>query len=98
MFTILVSDLGSHVVVDVDPIPGDESAVVFKAIFITFPELVKGLLKGCRPIIGMNGCHLKFTTGGCLQSVWLEMLITKCSLLVMQLSKLRTPSHGSLTY
>ena len=79
MFTILMSNLGSHVVVDVDPIPGDESVVVFKAIFITFPALVKGLLKGCRPIIGMNGCRLKFTTSGRLLSVWLEILITKCS-------------------
>ena len=42
--------------------------MVFKAIFITFPAMVKGLLKGYRPIIGMDGCHLQSTVGGCLLS------------------------------
>ena len=65
MFAILMSNPDSHAVVDVDPIPEDESAVVFKTIFITFPAMVKGLLKGCRPIIRMDGCHLKSTADAC---------------------------------
>ena len=68
VFALLISNSGSHPIVDVDPIPGDENAVVFKAIFITFQAMVKGLLKGCRPIIRIHGCHFMSTVGGCLLS------------------------------
>jgi len=40
-----MSNQGSHAIVDVDLTLGDESAVVFKAIFITFPAIVKGCSK-----------------------------------------------------
>ena len=56
-------------IVAVDPIPGVDNAILFKFILISFPAKVNGLLKGCRSIIGMDGCHLKTTTGGILLSV-----------------------------
>ncbi|XP_074266720.1 uncharacterized protein LOC141590001 [Silene latifolia] len=33
--------------------------VHFKAIFVSFHSWILGFLRGCRPIIGVNGCHLK---------------------------------------
>ena len=41
---------------------------VFKAFFIGFSSLRKGFLKGCRPIIGFDGCFLKTFLGGALLS------------------------------
>ena len=67
-FSVMICNLGSQTVVHVDHIPGDEIAVMFKAIFITFSAMIKGLLKSCWSIIGMNRCHLKTTAGGCLLS------------------------------
>jgi len=69
----------SVAIVSVDSIPDNESVVTFKFIFITFPSLVKGLFKGCRPIIGMNGYHLKSIAGGCLLAVVEEMVTIRCS-------------------
>ncbi|XP_050233596.1 uncharacterized protein LOC126682088 [Mercurialis annua] len=38
----------------------------FKRIFIAFEPLIIGFLEGCRPLIGVDGCHLKGPYGGCL--------------------------------
>ena len=54
--------------VTVDPIPGDESSFVIKSIFLCFSPMMKGLLKGYKPIIRMDGYHLKGTAGGVLLS------------------------------
>ena len=60
----------SLAIVGVDLVPGDDNVVVYKSICITFPSIVKDLLKGCRPIIGMGGCHPKSISGGCLLSAF----------------------------
>lgn len=39
------------------PIPDDP--LHFRRFYIGFAELVKGFLDGCRPFIGLDGCHLK---------------------------------------
>lgn len=31
----------------------------FKGFFLSFPALKVGYLTGCRPFIGLDGCHLK---------------------------------------
>ena len=33
--------------------------VLFKRIFISFKTTVDGILKGCKPLIGVDGCFLK---------------------------------------
>ena len=33
--------------------------VVFERLYICFDALKKGFIKGRRPIVGMDGCHLK---------------------------------------
>ncbi|XP_043710503.1 uncharacterized protein LOC122659461 [Telopea speciosissima] len=39
---------------------------VFKRLFICFEACKKGFLNGCRPFIGLDGCHLKGPYGGVL--------------------------------
>lgn len=37
-----------------------------KRLYICWGEFKKGFLQGCRPIIGLDGCHLKGPQGGIL--------------------------------
>ncbi|XP_042488847.1 uncharacterized protein LOC122068993 [Macadamia integrifolia] len=39
---------------------------VFKRMFVYFKACMNGFLNGCRPFIGIDGCHLKDTHGGVL--------------------------------
>lgn len=32
---------------------------IFQRFFLSFPALKVGYLTGCRPFIGLDGCHLK---------------------------------------
>ncbi|XP_058189566.1 uncharacterized protein LOC131307172 [Rhododendron vialii] len=41
----------------------------FKRLSICWVELKKGFLQDCRPIIGLDGCHLKGPQGGILLTV-----------------------------
>ena len=36
----------------------------FKRVFVCFEAIKKGFLEGCRPFIGLDGCHLKGPFGG----------------------------------
>ena len=36
----------------------------FKRVFVCFEAMKKGFLEGCRPFIGLDGCHLKGPFGG----------------------------------
>ncbi|XP_065864727.1 uncharacterized protein [Euphorbia lathyris] len=38
----------------------------FKRIFVCFKGMKQGFLEGCRPFIGLDGCHLKGPYGGVL--------------------------------
>ncbi|XP_043725975.1 uncharacterized protein LOC122672580 [Telopea speciosissima] len=40
----------------------------FKRMYICFDARIQGFLKGCRPFIGLDGCHLKGLYGGVLVS------------------------------
>lgn len=42
----------------------------FKSIFVSFAAQFKGLISGCRGLVGVDGCHLKGNYGGiCLSAV-----------------------------
>ncbi|KAL2932594.1 NAD kinase [Bienertia sinuspersici] len=45
-----------------------ERALQFKSIFISFAAQFKGLITGCRGLVGVDGCHLKGNYGGILLS------------------------------
>lgn len=42
--------------------------LLFSTIFISFSAMIKGFLGGCRPLIGVDGTHLKGNYGGILLS------------------------------
>ncbi|XP_012843168.1 PREDICTED: uncharacterized protein LOC105963322 [Erythranthe guttata] len=44
----------------------DSETATFKALYICWGALKKGFLAGCRPIIGLDGTHLKTAKGGVL--------------------------------
>ena len=37
---------------------------VFERMYVCLDACKRGFLAGCRPLIGIDGCHLKGTTGG----------------------------------
>lgn len=45
---------------------GEDNVLRFDRIYICWEVLKNGLLEGCRPFIGLDGCHLKGPTGGIL--------------------------------
>ncbi|KAL9232176.1 hypothetical protein vseg_007315 [Gypsophila vaccaria] len=48
--------------------PHGDQKKYFKAMFISFKPWIMGFLRGCRPIIGVDGCHLKGRYNGMLLS------------------------------
>ncbi|KAI8546654.1 hypothetical protein RHMOL_Rhmol07G0136600 [Rhododendron molle] len=63
---ILKTNVGTIVKLKVKPVPGSESEVKFKRFYICWGALKKGFMEGCRPVIGLDGCHLKGPHGGIL--------------------------------
>ncbi|KAG5531079.1 hypothetical protein RHGRI_025890 [Rhododendron griersonianum] len=61
---ILKTNVGTTVKLKVKPVPGSESEVKFKRFYICWGALKKGFMGGCRPVIGLDGCHLKGPHGG----------------------------------
>ncbi|PON73186.1 hypothetical protein PanWU01x14_060270 [Parasponia andersonii] len=47
---------------------GTRQAPRFKRIFICYDGVKKGFLNGCRPFLGVDGCHLKGIYEGILLS------------------------------
>ena len=41
---------------------------MFKSLYSYYGALKRGLLEGCQPIIGLDGCHLKGLQAGVLLS------------------------------
>ncbi|KAH7865768.1 hypothetical protein Vadar_010984 [Vaccinium darrowii] len=41
---------------------------MFMRLFVPFEAMINGFLNGCRPFIGIDGCHLKGPYGGVLIS------------------------------
>ncbi|KAI8533338.1 hypothetical protein RHMOL_Rhmol10G0001100 [Rhododendron molle] len=55
---------GTTIKLKVKPVNGRENEVKFKRLYICWGALKKGFHEGCRPIIGLDGCHLKGPHGG----------------------------------
>lgn len=45
-----------------------EKALQFRSIFISFAAQFRGVIAGCRGLVGVDGCHLKGSHGGILMS------------------------------
>ncbi|KAK4407961.1 hypothetical protein Sango_0377100 [Sesamum angolense] len=54
---------GSTVIVGTEQVDGEER---FSRFYVCFGALKAGFKAGCRPIIGVDGCHLKGPNGGIL--------------------------------
>lgn len=51
----------------------DETFQTFSSFCLSFKACIDGFIKGCRPILGLDGCHLKGKYGGvCLAIVGLD--------------------------
>ncbi|KAH7834888.1 hypothetical protein Vadar_020699 [Vaccinium darrowii] len=57
---------GTTIKIETKPVPGSEMEVKFKRFYICWGALKRGFQMGCRPIIGLDGCHLKGPYGGIL--------------------------------
>ncbi|XVF51015.1 hypothetical protein PTKIN_Ptkin04bG0149700 [Pterospermum kingtungense] len=55
---LLDKNPGSTIILHVDRFTSD-SPHMFKRIYVCFTALKKGWKKGCRPILGVDGCFLK---------------------------------------
>ena len=66
--TIYKADLGAicKVLCDSVSIP---DKVLIQRFFVSFPVQRNAFLNGCRPFIGVDGCHLKGKYGGVLLAV-----------------------------
>ncbi|KAL9418402.1 hypothetical protein AB3S75_041252 [Citrus x aurantiifolia] len=58
MHALLNSNPGSTVSLERDWFGGTEFPI-FKRFFICFDSSIRGFFEGCRPMIGVDGCHLK---------------------------------------
>lgn len=54
----------STVCIELEDVEAGEERGRFKRIYICLGPVKKGYLAGCRPIIGLDGCHLKGPYGG----------------------------------
>lgn len=57
---------GTRVIIKAKPVVGNPNQNKFKRLYICWGALKDGLLEGCRPVIGLDGCHLKGPHGGVL--------------------------------
>ncbi|XP_028104923.1 uncharacterized protein LOC114303944 [Camellia sinensis] len=71
-FVKITYDNPSKPISEDKPTPNEESTIssnpAFKRIFISFEVMKTWFVNGCRPFIGVNGCHLKGPYGGVLIS------------------------------
>ncbi|XP_028093387.1 uncharacterized protein LOC114293509 isoform X2 [Camellia sinensis] len=66
---IMKTNPGSLVKIERDRVGPKLDVVMFKRIFISLAAMQKGFKDGCRPFIGVDGCHLKGPYGGVLLAV-----------------------------
>ena len=60
---IRVTDVGSKVILQTG-ITKPNTQPKFKRIYVRYNAQKVGFLGGCRPLVGLNGCHLKGKFGG----------------------------------
>ncbi|GAV83305.1 hypothetical protein CFOL_v3_26753 [Cephalotus follicularis] len=61
---IRLSSPGTFVKIELNERNDESQLLVFKRIFVCFPAMKIGFLKGCMPYLGLDGCHLKGPYGG----------------------------------
>ena len=59
---------GSMILLDVRR-PDESRQPIFRRLYCCFAVCKQGFIKGCRNIIGLDGCHLKGSFGGQLLAV-----------------------------
>src|SRR4051812_38070663 len=64
---VLSCNPGSTVVIKANALDGEDVGV-FESIFVAYGSIIQGTLRGCRKIIGLDGCHLKAAYGGVMLS------------------------------
>ena len=65
---ILRTDVGSKVILQTE-MENENAEPKFKRMYIRYNAQKVGFLGGCRPFIGLDGCHLKGRFGGQLLSI-----------------------------
>ena len=60
---ILRTDVGSRVILQIE-IKNENAQPKFKRMYIRYNAQKVGFLGGCKPFVGLNGCHLKGRFGG----------------------------------
>ncbi|XP_058223113.1 uncharacterized protein LOC131332829 [Rhododendron vialii] len=60
------SNPGTTIKIQVKPVAGFEAIAKFKRLYICWGALKRGFQMRCRPIIGLDDCHLKGPYGGIL--------------------------------
>ena len=60
---IRVIDVGSKVILQIEIIEPN-TQLKFKRMYVRYNAQKVGFLRGCRPLVGLNGCHLKGKFGG----------------------------------
>ena len=60
---IRVIDVGSKVILQTEIIEPN-TQLKFKRMYVRYNAQKVGFLRGCRPLVGLNGCHLKSKFGG----------------------------------
>ena len=65
---ILRTDVGSRVILQIE-MENENAEPKFKRKYIRYDAQKVGFLGGCRPFVGLDGCHLKGRFGGQLLSV-----------------------------
>lgn len=60
---MLSANLGSNVFVKCEVSPEPEIRPRFQRLFLSFDAQITGFLGGCRPFIGIDGCHIKLNNG-----------------------------------
>lgn len=63
---VRANNLGSTIKIKCKPVDGSDNEVKFKRLYICWGSLKTGFVEGCRPVIGLDGCHLKGPHGGIL--------------------------------
>ena len=61
------TDVGSKVILQTD-MKDENAQLKFKMMYIRYNAQKLGFLGGCRPFVGLDGCHLKDRFGGQLLS------------------------------
>ncbi|KAL3522602.1 hypothetical protein ACH5RR_015436 [Cinchona calisaya] len=62
--TLLIQNPGSHVVLQIHRNLKEDEWGIFEIMYWSLAAMKEGFLKGCRPIIGLDGCFLKSPFGG----------------------------------